>query len=208
MNGRAGIGEFLYGLTKDVYVGARGQYRNATLSLNQDRLDSSGITFQPPDKVANVIDQIRDELLHQTTVSLGPRLQWDTRDNVFNPKHGLLMEVSSDFFSTGLGSKWSYQFYRVSFNKYNSLSEHQVLAFRGMSCAAVGDRVPILRSVPLRDIERFARLSGWALPGSQDVRHSGGIPSDVALEGLPGKIRRGCICRGGRCRGQVHRNRY
>ena len=143
VDGRAGIGEFLYRLRKSIYVGARGQYRNATLSLDQSRLQSSDITFEPPDKVTNVIDQIRDQLLHQTTVSLGPRFQWDTRDSVFYPKSGFLMEGASDFFAEGLGSKWSYQYYRISFNKYNTLSAHQVLAFRGMGCAAVGDRVPI-----------------------------------------------------------------
>jgi hypothetical protein len=143
VSGRVGIGEFLYRLRKSIYVGARGQYRNATLSLNQDRFDSSDITTEPPDKVSGVLDQISNQLLHQTTVSLGPRFQWDTRDSVFYPKHGFLTEVASDFFSTGLGSKWSYQYYKVAFNKYNSLSAHQVLAFRGMGCAAVGDRVPI-----------------------------------------------------------------
>jgi outer membrane protein assembly factor BamA len=89
------------------------------------------------------LDQFNGQLTHQQTVSLGPRFQWDTRDSVFYPRHGFLAEVASDFFSTGLGSKWSYQYYRVGFNKYNALSEHQVLAFRGMTCAAEGDRVPI-----------------------------------------------------------------
>jgi len=143
VKGAAGIGEFLYRFRKGVYLGARGQYRNANLSLDSDRLDSSDITFQPPDEVANVIEQIQNQLLHQTTVSLGPRFQWDTRDSVFYPKRGLFMEVASDFFSTGLGSKWSYQYYKASFNKYTTLSAHQVLAFRGMGCAAAGDRVPI-----------------------------------------------------------------
>ena len=124
-------------------MGRAARYRNATLSLNQDRLESSDITFQPPEQVGKVIGQIQDQLLHQKTVSLGPRFQWDTRDSVFYPRHGFLTEVASDFFSTGLGSKWSYQYYKASFNKYNNLSEHQVLAFRGMGCAAAGDRVPI-----------------------------------------------------------------
>lgn len=143
VDGRAGIAEFLYALRRGIYAGVRGQYRNAALSLNQSRLQSSDITFEPPDQVANVIDQIRNQLLHQTTVSLGPRFEWDTRNSVYYPERGLLMEVASDFFSTGLGSKWSYQYYKASFNKYNSLSEHQVLAFRAMSCAAAGDYVPI-----------------------------------------------------------------
>jgi hypothetical protein len=143
VDGRAGIGEFLYGIRKGIYLGARGQYRNATLSLNKDRTDSSDYTSQPPDKVANVITQLQTALLHQTTVSIGPRFQWDTRDSVFYPKQGFLAEGISDFFATGLGSKWDYQYYRVSFNKYNSLSEHQVLAFRAMGCAAAGEHVPI-----------------------------------------------------------------
>jgi len=143
VNGHAGIGEFLYRIRKAIYLGVRGQYRNATLSLNQDRLQSSDITSEPPDQVANVIEQIQNQLLHQTTVSLGPRFQWDTRDSTFYPKHGFLTEVASDFFSTGLGSKWTYQYYKASLNKYNALSDHQVLAFRVMACAAAGDRVPI-----------------------------------------------------------------
>lgn len=143
VNGRAGIGEFLYRIRKAIYVGVRGQYRNATLSLNQDRLHSPDVMSEPPDQVANVIGQIQDQLLHQTTVSVGPRFQWDTRDSTFYPKHGFLTEVTSDFFLTGLGSKWSYQYYKASFNKYNALGNHQVLTFRVMGCAAAGDRVPI-----------------------------------------------------------------
>jgi hypothetical protein len=143
VKGGVGVGEFLYRIGKGIYMGGRGQYRNATLSLNKDRLNSSDITSQPPDKVANVVEQISSQLLHQTTVSLGPRFQWDTRDSIFYPKEGFITEVASDFFSTGFGSKWSYQYYKASFNKYQSLSEHQVLAFRGMACAAAGDRVPI-----------------------------------------------------------------
>ena len=143
VNGRAGIGEFLHRLKKGIYAGVRGQYRNAQLSLDQSRLTSSDIETQPPDRVTNVIERIQNELLHQTTVSIGPRFQWDTRDSVFHPKHGFLAEGTADFFSTGLGSKWSYQFFRATFNKYTSVSEHQVIAVRAMACAATGDRVPI-----------------------------------------------------------------
>jgi hypothetical protein len=143
VKGGVGIGEFLYQLRKSIYLGARAQYRNATLSLNRDRLGSSDITSEPPDKVSGIVEQINNQLLHQRTVSLGPRFQWDTRDSVFYPKEGFLAEVASDFFSTGLGSKWSYQYYKVSFNKYTTLTDHQILAFRGMACAAAGDRVPI-----------------------------------------------------------------
>jgi hypothetical protein len=143
VKGGVAYGEFLYRVRKNVYLGARGQYRNATLSLNQSRFDSSAITNEPPDRVSNVLNQLSDQFLKQKTASLGPRFQWDTRDSVFYPKSGFLAEDASDFFSTGLGSKWSYQYYKASFNKYNSLSEHQVLAFRVMACGVGGDHVPI-----------------------------------------------------------------
>jgi hypothetical protein len=137
------FGEFLYQLKKNVYVGVRGQYRSLSLSLNQEELDSEDIITEPPEEVAGVIDQIRDQFLDQRTVSLGPRFQWDTRTDVFYPKNGILMDVAMDAFSTGLGSKFSYQYYKVAFNKYLKLNDYQVLAFRGMGCAAAGDRVPI-----------------------------------------------------------------
>ena len=141
--GKGFIGEAFYGLKKGVFIGLRGQYRNLRLSLDRDELDSSDFTGQPPDQVAGVIDQIGDQLLRQQTVSLGPRFQWDTRNSTFYPTRGLFLDVNSDFFGEGLGSKWSYQYYKIAFNKYTSLSEHQVLAFRGMGCAAAGERVPI-----------------------------------------------------------------
>jgi outer membrane protein assembly factor BamA len=137
------IGEFLHRIRKGVYLGVRGQYRNISLSLNQESLDSSDITSQPPDDVAAVIDQLRAHLFRHQTVSLGPRFQWDSRDSVFYPKRGFLTEFATDFFSQSLGSKFAYQYYKLSFNKYNKIDEHQVLAFRGMGCAAAGDHVPI-----------------------------------------------------------------
>ncbi len=142
-NGQAGIGEFLFRLRKNVYLGARSQYRNVRLSLNQDKLDSSDITVQPPQQVAEVIEEIRSELLQQQTVAVGPRLEWDSRDNLYYPKQGVLMDLGLDLFAKGLGSKWTYQTYKAVFNKYVGVREHQVLAFRGMACAAAGERVPI-----------------------------------------------------------------
>src|SRR4051812_12682279 len=141
--GKGFIGEALFALRKGVYVGMRGQYRNLRLSLNRERLDSTDITHQPPEKVAAVIDQIGDQLLGQQTVSLGPRFQWDSRDSVFYPKRGVFMDVNMDFFGTGLGSKWNYEYYKVGFNKYIQVARTQVIAFRAMTCAATGERVPI-----------------------------------------------------------------
>jgi len=143
-NGKGFLFEGLYGLKKRFYVGFRGQYRNLRLSLDKEKFaEDSDISAQPPEQVAEVIDQIGQELLQQQTVSLGPRIEWDTRDSTYYPKKGLLMDVNMDFFSTGLGSKWSYQYYKFGFSKYHGIGDYQVLAFRGMGCAVAGDRVPI-----------------------------------------------------------------
>jgi outer membrane protein assembly factor BamA len=135
--------EPLFRLRKGVYLGMRTQYRNLTLSLNKDKLEDPDFEPQPPDEVAQVIDELQDHFTGQQTVSIGPRFEWDTRDNVFYPNRGLFLDVWSDFFTTGLGSKWTYQYYKIGFNKYMKLDEHQVLAFRAMGCAAAGDFVPI-----------------------------------------------------------------
>jgi|WetSurSiteA1Bulk_404760.scaffolds.fasta_scaffold05256_2 hypothetical protein len=161
------LGEFLYGLKKGVFIGAKGQYRNITMSLNQEKLDSSDITFQPPEQIAEVIDEIRNQLLSQQTVSIGPRFEWDSRDSVYYPKHGLFMDFWVDFFAEGLGSKWTYQHYKVAFNKYNKLGGTGVFAFRGMACAAAGD------SIPLYDLCLFGSMNdirGYAAGRFQDRR--------------------------------------
>lgn len=141
--GNGFIVESLFRLKKGVYVGPRGQYRNLRLSLDRERLESSEITSQPPEQVAEVIGEISEDLLRQQTVSIGPRFQWDSRDSVYYPKRGALMDFGLDLFAQGLGSRWSYQYYKIGFNKYNRLSGHQVFAFRAMGCAAAGAHVPI-----------------------------------------------------------------
>jgi len=143
VDGRGLLSEFLFRIKKDMYIGVKGQYRNLSLSLDREELDSPDRPSHPPDRIKNVIDELSPHLLDQQTVSLGPRFEWDSRDNVFYPTVGVFMDAYADLFGTGLGSKWTYQAYRVGLNKYGKLGEHQVLALRGLGCAAAGDHVPI-----------------------------------------------------------------
>ena len=76
--------------------------------------------------------------LHTTLRALGLRLNRDTRPNRFYPATGTLLEFTSDFFSEGLGSKYSFQAYRFTFNKYGSLSKNQVLAYNLFVCGTGG----------------------------------------------------------------------
>lgn len=77
--------------------------------------------------------------LHTTLRALGLRLNRDTTPNRFYPTTGTLIDFTSDFFSEGLGSKYSFQAYRFTFNKYGSLSKNQVLAYNLFVCGTGGD---------------------------------------------------------------------
>jgi len=142
--GTAFFVESLFQLRKGFYLGSRFQYRNLRLSIDRENSDVPlDIETNPPAGVADIIDAIREDLFRQRTLALGPRFQWDTRDNTFYPKRGIFLDSGIDFFGKAIGSKFSYQYYKAAFNKYASLSENQVLAFRAMGCAAAGDHVPV-----------------------------------------------------------------
>jgi hypothetical protein len=142
--GTAFFTEYLSRVSKGIYVGLRFQYRNLKLSLDRENADlPDDIEINPPPQVADIIEAIRGDLLRQRTIALGPRFQWDTRDNTFYPRRGIFLDSGIDFFAKPLGSKFTYQYYKIAFNKYTGMGEHQVLAFRGMGCAAAGDRVPV-----------------------------------------------------------------
>lgn len=76
--------------------------------------------------------------VHTNLTALGVRLLRDTRPNHFYPVGGTLFTFTSDFFSQGLGSKYSFQSYKTKFDKYWSLSKSQVLAYEGYFCATGG----------------------------------------------------------------------
>jgi hypothetical protein len=61
--------------------------------------------------------------------ALGVRLNRETTPNRFYPTSGTLLDFTSTLFSDALGSKYSFQSYRFTFNKYGTLSKNQVLAY-------------------------------------------------------------------------------
>lgn len=76
--------------------------------------------------------------LHTTLTALGIRLTRDTSLNRFYPVSGTYVSFTSDFFSQGLGSKYSFQSYRATFDKYWSFGEKQVLAYNAYGCGTGG----------------------------------------------------------------------
>jgi hypothetical protein len=76
--------------------------------------------------------------LHDTLTSIGARITRDTRPNHFYPLGGTFFTFTSDFFSQGLGSKYTFQSYRSEFDKYWSLTDKQVLAYDAYFCGTGG----------------------------------------------------------------------
>ena len=70
---------------------------------------------------------------------LGFTINRDTRHNRFYPENGTSFMFTSDFFGKSLGSKYSFQSYRTTFNKYWLLSQKQVLAYNAYFCATGGE---------------------------------------------------------------------
>jgi hypothetical protein len=77
--------------------------------------------------------------LDTTLRALGFRIVRDTRPDHFYPTTGMLTQFTSDFFAKALGSKYSFQSYRFTFNKYGTVAKNQVLAYNLFFCGTGGD---------------------------------------------------------------------
>jgi len=97
----------------------------------------SDVVKRPTSDASTVADPT-DLGLHTTLRALGLRLNRETTDNRFHPTKGTLLDFTSDLFSEALGSKYTFQSYRFTFNKYGSLSEKQVLAYNLFVCGTGG----------------------------------------------------------------------
>ena len=122
--GQVLFAEFLRRLGWKFFLGPRFLWGNSLLTL---RPSDSGAAPLPPDVG-----------LHTALTAVGFRLQRDTRPNRFYPTNGTLLDFTSDFFSQSMGSKYSFQSYKFTFNKYWALARQQVLAYNGFTCLTGG----------------------------------------------------------------------
>lgn len=99
---------------------------------------SSDITLRSASSTGSQPDPPPDVGLHTTLRALGLRLKRETTLNRFYPTNGTLLDFTTDFFSEALGSKYSFQAYRFTFNKYSSLTKNQVLAYNLFVCGTGG----------------------------------------------------------------------
>lgn len=116
--------EFLRVIGWKVFVGPRFVNGNSFITLSATTGDLSKI---PPDLG-----------LHDNLRAIGFRVIRDSRLNRFYPTQGTLLDFTGDFFSQGLGSKYSFQSYKFTFNKYLSFGDKQVLAYNLFFCGTGG----------------------------------------------------------------------
>ena len=122
--GQVLFAEFLRRIGWKFFLGPRFLWGNSLITLRPANLGTAPL---PPDVG-----------LHTALTAVGFRLQRDTRPNRFYPTTGSLLDLTSDFFSQGLGSKYSFQSYKFTFNKYWSVAKQQVLAYNGFACLTGG----------------------------------------------------------------------
>jgi hypothetical protein len=119
----------LYGVTNHLFLGVRFQDLRIKTSLDLSEVGAAlGLTLQSL------------ELDHRTT-SIGPAIDFDTRDNQFAPSEGDYATLRIGFATPKLGSDVSYRNLRATWAHYFGLTPELVLAARGSACAVDG-RVP------------------------------------------------------------------
>ena len=119
------FGEFLRRTWWKLFLGPRFLWGSSLITL---RPNNMGTVPLPPDLG-----------LDTNLTAVGFRLHRDTRPNRFYPTTGTLLDFTADFFSQGLGSKYSFQSYNFNFNKYWDLAQNQVLASGSFACFTGGE---------------------------------------------------------------------
>jgi Omp85 superfamily domain len=122
--GHAYFGEFLRRVGWKFFVGPRFFVGNSVITL-------------APTMVTGV--PIPQDLgINTALTAVGATVTRDTSSNRFYPTGGTFFHFTADFFSQGLGSKYSFQSYKTTFSYYKSLSEKQILAYNAFFCATAG----------------------------------------------------------------------
>jgi len=99
--------------------------------------------------------------------------EFDSRDNVFYPKHGMNSRIRTLSFLEALGSTTTYHRINVDYNKYFNLGEKAVILGRFYGMISVGDSVPFSgKNVVGRD----------DLRGYTDGKHRANMVYDIQTE--------------------------
>jgi outer membrane protein assembly factor BamA len=126
-DGRFVLAQGLYGLTKEFFVGLRYIDLRVTTTIDPSTLNSQfGLNLQPV------------ELDHRTS-ALGPAIEYDSRDNQFEPSRGIYATAQLEFATPKLGGDVSYRSLRSQYAQYWRVLPDVVLAGQASICALDGD---------------------------------------------------------------------
>ena len=121
------LGEGLRRVAPNLYVGIRGVYAETQVG---PRLPDIVL---PPGFDPN---RLKVDL---TLATIAPRLQYDTRDNEFYPRSGLLIDANAAVSRDTFGADLDYERYDASLNHYLPLGSKSVLASRVATQYTSGD---------------------------------------------------------------------
>lgn len=124
--GAGGLLQGLYKVADHWFVGLRYQNLKLTSTIDLSQLPRIGAVIPAAD-------------LKRRTASLGPALEYDSRDDSFYPTSGTSAKLNLNFFSPRLGSDADFSQMSASWNRYWPYSPSVVLAARVSGCAVSGD---------------------------------------------------------------------
>ncbi len=124
-SGKGFFGEFLRRVKWNFFVGPRFMTGHSVITIRQGGDNSVSVPT--------------DVGLQTTLRAIGLRVNRDTRPNHFYPTSGTIFDFTADFFSQSIGSKYSFQSYQVTLNKYWGLTKNQVLAYNALFCGTGGE---------------------------------------------------------------------
>lgn len=132
------------------YVGARYQVMHMTVTTDP-------ITIPGGPTLPGADADIR-------TASLGPRVDFDSRDNPFYPRRGTQIRGIVNFYGEAIGGNRNYQSYEAWVSRYHSIAPKHVLAWHASVCGVDGP-------VPFYDLCMLGKsqdLRGYAVGQYRD----------------------------------------
>jgi hypothetical protein len=72
------------------------------------------------------------------TAGLGPRLQFDSRDSQFYPRHGVHVDAFASFYGSAVGGRRTDQAWQTSISHFLSAGTRNVVAWHGVLCGVEG----------------------------------------------------------------------
>jgi hypothetical protein len=124
--GQIFLGEYLRRLKWRFFFGPRVIAGSSTITLRNEQAAIAGAPIPP------------DFGLQTQLTGLGFRVNRDTRINRFYPEQGSYVDLTTMFFSEVLGSKYDFEPFKFTVDRYQGLTGKQVLAYNLYTCATWG----------------------------------------------------------------------